>query len=230
MALLNTSPPALLTVLALLFAGCNQSADDDKPDTPENKRTVRIAPDTVPKGKTAFATCAACHGEHGEGKVGAAPALTSKSFLEAASDEMLLTTIKNGRPGTTMVAWKDTLEKGTPEAIVAFLRATTKTEPAKLDESPLKGDAAKGEELFHAICANCHGRTGAGYQESGSGTGIGRKGFLDVASNGYLRYIIKHGKSGTQMKSFAKESRTAVANLSDQEIEDVIAYLRKQAW
>jgi hypothetical protein len=32
------------------------------------------------------------------------------------------------------------------------------------------------------------------------------------------------------MKSFAKESRTAVANLTDQQIEDVILYLRKQAW
>ena len=32
------------------------------------------------------------------------------------------------------------------------------------------------------------------------------------------------------MKPFAKGSRVAVANLSDQEIEDVIAYLRHRAW
>jgi len=219
----------LLPAAAVLSLSCNQETVE-KNKTPQNVRTVTVTPDAVAKGKAAFATCAGCHGEQGEGRVGTAPTLTSKSFLEAASDEMLLATIKDGRPGTTMIAWKETLEKGTPEAIVAYLRSTVKTEPAKLDESPPKGDATKGGALFLSICATCHGRTGAGYQESGSGSGIGRKGFLDHASDGYLRYIIKHGKSGTQMKSFAKESRTAVANLTDEQIEDVIVYLRGQAW
>jgi len=220
---------ALMTA-ALALPSCNQGNGEEKSSTPENKRTVEITPDAVTKGKAAFATCAACHGENGEGRVGTAPALASESFLSAASDDMLLATIANGRPGTTMIAWKETLDEPTRKAIVAYLRSTVKTEPVKLNEAPLKGDATKGGALFLSICANCHGRTGAGYQESGSGTGIGRKGFLEHASDGYLRYIIKHGKSGTQMKSFAEKSRTAVANLSDEQIEDVIAFLRNQAW
>ena len=66
--------------------------------------------------------------------------------------------------------------------------------------------------------------------ESANGTGIGRAGFLDSVSNGYLRYVIKHGKSSTPMRPFAAGSKVAVANLSDSQIEDVIAFLRAGAW
>ena len=159
-----------------------------------------------------------------------APSLVSKSFLEAASDEMLVKTISAGRKGTTMIAWNEDLEPKQIEAVVAYLRSLNPTEPATLNESPLNGDAVRGEAIFTSVCANCHGRSGAGYQESGSGTGIGRKVFLDVVSNGYLRYITKNGKDGTAMKAFDEKSRTAVANLTDQEIEDTIVYLRTNAW
>ncbi len=80
------------------------------------------------------------------------------------------------------------------------------------------------------MCSGCHGRSGAGYQETANGTGIGRKGFLDSASNGFIRYIVSHGKSQTKMRGFAAKNITAVANLSHQEIEDTIAYLRANAW
>ena len=42
--------------------------------------------------------------------------------------------------------------------------------------------------------------------------------------------IIIQGKTGTKMLPFSKKSRIAVANLTDAEIEDVIAYLRAKAW
>ncbi len=80
------------------------------------------------------------------------------------------------------------------------------------------------------MCSGCHGRSGAGYQETANGTGIGRKAFLDAASNGFIRYIVSYGKSQTKMRGFASKNITAVANLSDQEIEDTIAYLRANAW
>ena len=103
-------------------------------------------------------------------------------------------------------------------------------EPAVLDESELEGVAENGQRIFRAVCSGCHGRSGAGYQETANGTGIGRKAFLDSASNGFLRYIVSHGKSQTKMRGFAASNITAVANLSDQEIDDTIAYLRANAW
>ena len=113
---------------------------------------------------------------------------------------------------------------------MAFLRSLNETDPAPLDESPNRGDATKGATLFREICSACHGRTGAGYQETANGTGIGRKAFLDEASDGFLRYIIRHGKSDTAMRGFATGDPIAVANLTDDDIENVIAYLRANAW
>jgi len=116
------------------------------------------------------------------------------------------------------------------QALAAYLRTMAPHERATLDESPIEGDVAAGEEVFTTICGTCHGRNGGGYMESSSGTGIGRKVFLDEVSNGYLRYIIKNGKSQTQMKSFREGAPAAVANLTDKQIEDVIAYMRANAW
>ena len=87
-----------------------------------------------------------------------------------------------------------------------------------------------GAVIFRNICSGCHGRSGAGYQETSNGTGIGRKAFLDSASNGFIRYIVSEGKSQTKMRGFAAKNITAVANLTHQEIEDTIAYLRANAW
>ncbi len=80
------------------------------------------------------------------------------------------------------------------------------------------------------MCVGCHGRTGAGYQETANGTGIRRKVFLDEVSNGYLRYIIENGKSQTKMRPLGPDSQVAVANLEKNLIEDVITFMRLNAW
>ena len=200
---------------------------------PDKMRTVEVTPQKINQGKQLFAQCAACHGVQGEGRVGMGPAINSRSFLAAASDELLLTTIRQGRAGTTMVAWGRTLKPGEIEALVAYIRSLAKVEPVELDESPLKGDADAGGKLYGEICAACHGRRGAGYQETANGTGIGRKAFLASVTNGYMRYIIKHGKTSTKMKAFDQQAGArgmSVANLTAQQIEDVISYLRDKAW
>ncbi|TPV93772.1 MAG: c-type cytochrome [Myxococcales bacterium FL481] len=175
-------------------------------------------------------TCIGCHGPSGEGMVGIGPKLASATFLAAASDEMLVNTITSGRPGTTMAPWGATMQTKQVHALVGYLRSLAPHEPAALNESPLSGDVTRGQDVYARICSTCHGKHGAGYQESSSGTGIGRKAFLDTVSDGFMRHIIKNGKSGTKMRAFEEKAPTAVANLNDQEIEDVIAYLRSKAW
>lgn len=196
----------------------------------QGPRFVESTPEKVALGKSLFAGCAGCHGQEGQGVTGAGPRLNSASFLAAASDDFLSQTIANGRAGTTMIAWGAVYPPAQIEAIIAYLRSLNPAPAAKLDESPLKGKAADGAATFQGICASCHGRNGGGYAESANGTGIGRAGFLKTASNGYLRYIVRHGKSQTGMRPFAEGSKVAVANLTDQQIEDVIAYLREHAW
>lgn len=194
-------------------------------------RTLEPTPERAAQGKALFAACGACHGVTGEGRTGIGPRLASDSFLAAASDDFLVRTIAKGRTGTTMIPWGASYDQDQIGSIVIYLRSLNPVPPVQLDESALGGNAAAGAPTFDGICAQCHGRSGGGYQESANGTGIGRKAFLDEVSNGYLRYVIKHGKTGTAMRSFSAETTaTAVANLTEQQIDDVIAYLRSKAW
>lgn len=186
---------------------------------------------SIDTGKTVFdSKCSACHGPDGVGKIGLGPALASKSFLEAASDEMLLATVANGRDGTTMIPWKNALSQAEIQSVIAYVRTLAEHQPVELDESPLQGKPEHGEDLYRSICARCHGNSGAGYSENSSGTGIGRRVFLDSASDGYIRHIVKNGKSGTKMRPFEDKAATAVANLNDVEIDSIIAHLRDRAW
>ncbi len=197
---------------------------------PNSIRSVEATPEKVAEGQALFGVCATCHGAQGEGRLGIAPRLNSTTFLAAASDDLLIRTIRDGRPGSTMMSWRAIYQPEQIRSIVSFIRSWRPVPPADLDESRLEGDTRAGAETFRGICSACHGRSGGGYQESASGTAIGRTAFLDEVSNGYLRYLIKHGKSDTQMRPFAASSKVAVANLSDHQIDDVIAFLRSQAW
>ncbi|WP_179137164.1 c-type cytochrome [Candidatus Entotheonella palauensis] len=193
-------------------------------------RWIENNPAGVAQGKALFTACGACHGMQGEGRQGIGPRLNSNTFLAAASDDFLVQTIRQGRAGTTMIPWGASFKDADIQSLVAYIRSLNPVSAATLNESPLNGDAPRGAALYDTICAACHGRTGAGYQETANGTGIGRKAFLDSVSNGFLRYIIKHGKSGTQMRPFAKDSKVAVVNLTDQQVDDVITHLRSQSW
>jgi len=210
-----TAPPALGSVA---------------PPPPSDLRFVDVNPQAVAAGRAAFGTCVNCHGEDASGRLGIGPRIASESYLAGASDQFLINTITKGRLGTTMVPWGPVLGDAQIKSVVAYLRSLYPVPAATLDERPLEGDVARGQEVFRGICSGCHGRFGAGYMETANGTGIGRKAFLDSATNGFMRHVVKHGKTLTQMKGFAEESRTAIANLTDQEIDGTIAYLRKNAW
>ena len=58
-------------------------------------------------------------------------------------------------------------------------------------------------------------------------TAIGLPGFLDKASDGFIRETIKNGRSNTRMRGF--QGSDGLANLSDREIDDIIVYLRELA-
>ena len=194
-------------------------------------RTIEVSAERVAMGSESFAAnCVPCHAADGSGRLGTGPALNSATFLAAASDDYLVRTIARGREGTTMPSWARSLDREHVEGIVAFMRSWSEVEPAELDDAVAEGDAEAGGERFREICAACHGINGAGYQETSNGTGIGRSAFLADASNGYLRHIIRHGKSNTPMRPFGRPDPVAVANLTDADIENVIAHLRSSAW
>ena len=65
--------------------------------------------------------CVVCHGEKGEGIT--APALGNPMLLATATDHFLRYAIAEGRDGTPMIAFKDSLSKEEIDGVTAFLRS-----------------------------------------------------------------------------------------------------------
>jgi cytochrome c oxidase cbb3-type subunit 3 len=173
--------------------------------------------------------CSVCHQADAIGKPGFAPSLTNPELLSTSSDKFLEGTIRDGRVGTGMPPFSHLGRKNT-KAIVAFLRShTTLPNRSKEVDAQAKsyGDERLGKRWFNDICSTCHGENGDGYAAGGTGTAIGKAGFLNKASDGFIRETIKFGRSSTRMLGFT--GPTAMANMSDQEIDDVIAYMRTLA-
>lgn len=217
-----------LMLLALLSTGCNkESSTGSNPGTQSVKGPPVIDPALAFKGEDIYnQNCIFCHQEDAIGKPGIAPSLTNKEFLSIAPVDFLYETISKGRPGTGMPPFNH-LGKDKIEAIIAFLRshATLPDRIQAVDNQPeAHGDARLGEQWFHQVCSACHGFQGDGYSAGGTGTAIGKRGFLDRVSDGFIRTTIKEGRSNTRMRGFSGPA--ALAALSDQEIDDIITYLR----
>jgi cytochrome c oxidase cbb3-type subunit 3 len=184
----------------------------------------------IKKGAAIFEeNCEVCHQADAIGKPGIAPSLTTPELLAIASDKYLMGTIRDGREGTAMMPF-DHLTRSDAKAIVAFLRSHQKTPDRSKEidaQSEAHGDPRLGKLWYDNICSTCHGVAGDGYSAGGTGTAIGLSGFLSKASDGFIRETIKNGRSNTRMRGF--QGPTALANLTDQEIEDIIVYLRQLA-
>jgi cytochrome c oxidase cbb3-type subunit 3 len=164
--------------------------------------------------------CAVCHGRGGEGySADQAPALRQPNFLASVSDTFLRNAISNGRPGTTMSAWSTThsgpLSPADVEAVMAFIRTWEQKPRALLDQRPLLGEPVRALKVYTAQCDKCHGVRGIG----GPNIHIGSPQLLTDATNGFLRYAIREGRSGTLMPAFGE-------TLGQAGIDDVIALVR----
>ena len=184
-------------------------------------------PGDLIEGERQFvANCAPCHQVGGGGKVGFAPSIRNRDFLALASDDFLRETLKNGRPGTAMMARPD-LPGQTVNDIIAYLRAVPTQVKVGYTVDPAKkhpGDAAEGAAKYMSYCSYCHGANGEGYVAGLPGTSIGLAGFLNVTSDDYIYQTVKHGRIGTPMKPFI--GALGVANLNDKDVGDIIAHLR----
>ncbi|MCK4950359.1 MAG: c-type cytochrome [Gammaproteobacteria bacterium] len=188
---------------------------------------VAMAADRFSEGKKLYdQNCIFCHQADAIGKPGFAPSLRNKEFLSVSSDKFIMSTIRDGRTGTGMAPFAH-LGKKKITAIVAYLRSYAKLPNISkmVDAQPRsQGDERLGQFWFDSICSTCHGPKGDGYAAGGTGTAIGKAGFLDKASDGYIRVTIKDGRSNTRMIGYSGPA--AMAALSDSDIDDIIAYLR----
>lgn len=197
---------------------------------PLSKMDRAVAETELEIGKRVFdQNCQFCHQADAIGKPGFAPSLSNKEFLATASDKFIMGTIRDGRVATGMPPFAH-LGRSDVKAIVAYLRSFEQLPnlSAKIDAQPdAHGDPRLGKQWFEQICSTCHGVKGDGYSAGGTGTAIGTPGFLNKASDGFIRTTIKQGRSNTRMLGF--QGASGLANLSDQEIDDIIVYMRSLA-
>ena len=223
-----------LSCLVLALSGCSKEQDTSSSNTNTKSTSASMAglPDKVDPalagaGEAVYnQNCIFCHQADAIGKAGFAPSLTNQEFLQVVSDKFLMATIRDGRSGTGMPPFSH-LGRKDVEAIVAYLRSHAKLKniSAAIDAQPRsQGDERLGQFWFDSICSTCHGPNGDGYAAGGTGTAIGKASFLDKASDGFIRETIKKGRSNTRMIGYSGPA--AMANLSDGDVDDIIAYLR----
>ncbi len=192
----------------------------DGPETTSKLATSATVSATI--GQTLYnANCVMCHGSDGAGDLG--PSLNTQAFLTVVSDRYLVETLIAGRSGTGMPSWRHLSDEDVA-SIVRFMR-TWQTEPSKTtawhDQRVERGDWDAGRHLFAGQCASCHGVDG----EGAVGPQLNNPAFLAHATDVMLQEWITYGKQGTPMLGFRKGGQ-GIAELSDRQIEDIVAYLR----
>jgi cytochrome c oxidase cbb3-type subunit 3 len=177
----------------------------------------------VARGREAYAKfCATCHGVAAGGYVADnAPSLRSPTFLASASDAFLRAGIARGRPGTAMAAFGrllgGPLEPAEVDAIIAFLREGGPP-PRELPAAHAAGDVKRGQPVYLANCARCHGTQ----TQRSSAVHLANPIFLQTASDAFLRTAIESGRPPTSMVPWK-------GALGPAQIDDVVAYLRSMA-
>lgn len=120
---------------------------DANPIVPPKAEEILAAvldPNIVEAGRGRFVkTCAACHGEIGQGLIG--PNLADDSWLHGGAVTQIYTTVVKGIPAKGMPPWGRAIAPDELLALVAYIRSIQGSKPA--DPKPAEGVAFTPEPL-----------------------------------------------------------------------------------
>src|SRR5262245_30116399 len=119
-------------------------------------------PAAIAAGQTLFnQVCQSCHGPGGQGS-DRGPALTG-TLKNGNTDADVFRTIRNGVPGTQMVAFGSFTDAQVWQ-LVSFIHSTQGGAPAAAPAGTATGDVAGGEAVFfgRGACSDCHEVNGRG--------------------------------------------------------------------
>lgn len=186
---------------------------------------VAAATGDIERGKALFATCAACHGQNGEGNA----ALNAPA--NGGQDEWyVLRQLKNFRAGIRGADPKDTYgAQMRPMAMVlpddqaiADVAAYVASLPAPRLPTTIEGDADAGKKAF-VTCVACHGDRGQGNNSLNAPRLTGQHDWYIVRQlqnfRAGIRGTHKRDVYGAQMMPMAQMLAT------DEQVLDVTAYI-----
>lgn len=163
--------------------------------------------------------CGECHGKDGLGAK--APSLRKDGLLDTTGIDYIKNTIRYGRKIGGMPSFEAAVSAEEIDSISAFVKSWQKNDTLKAPEHDVEpSDTKRGREIF-ALCGGCHGLEG----EGAMGPALLDPGFLASISDADLRRTIMWGRPGTPMKGYLK-GMGGLAVLSDEEIDQVISYIR----
>jgi mono/diheme cytochrome c family protein len=175
--------------------------------------------------------CAACHGDDGQGRIGATLA---KDWSSIRPDLRISETIERGVTGTYMPAWG--LAYGGPlndqeiDAVTLYILSWESSGPRYIYPLPtldsglvltpppgVEGDPNRGAQLYMLNCALCHGPDGEGRV----GANL-NKDWSSIRPDLRVKSVIENGVEGSVMPPW---SQAYGGPLSDQDINDITAYI-----
>ncbi|MBF0339328.1 MAG: c-type cytochrome [Magnetococcales bacterium] len=168
--------------------------------------------------------CATCHGLKGEGNTTLGKSMsppprrfTDPSGMMDLTRERVITSIRDGRPGTAMPAWKETISAIQIDALSDFIRE-------RLMPSAIGKDHSVGQQIFARHCSVCHGDRGDTAVWARSGLTPAPRNFTtDEARKELTRdrmiFSVRYGRSETAMPAWNER-------LSKEEIQSTVDYIR----
>ncbi len=189
-------------------------------------------PQLLKQGAELFVqNCAVCHGDKGQGRIGATLA---KNWPSIRPDLEIKNTISNGVKGSPMPAWSQAnggpLSADQIDAIVAYILTWESGQPYQYVPETLptarppitpapnvQGDPNHGALLFDQNCVMCHGANGEGR--------IGAKLSKDWAGirpDLQVKTTITNGVSGSPMPAWGQSNG---GPLSEPDINDLTAFI-----
>jgi cytochrome c oxidase subunit II len=183
----------------------------------------------VAAGKALYATCAACHGQNGEGNAALhAPVLAGQaSWYIVRQLQHFKAGIRGTAPGDTfgMQMRPMAMTLATEQAVMDVAAYIASLPPVGAERT-LDGEPQKGKDHY-ALCSTCHG-------QKAQGSAVYHAPRLSHQHDWYLLTQLKHFKAGVRGQApddtYGMQMQPVADSLSnEQAMKDVIAYIKSLA-